>query len=61
MTKKTAIAIVVLAALLGISNIIPGPDDIETEKVTENWKRELIEMAKKDRELARVESVFSDR
>lgn len=61
MTKKTTIAIVVLAALLGISNIIPGPDDISTEKVTESWKRELIEMAKKDRELARVESVFSDR
>ena len=61
MTKKTTIAIVVLVALLGISAILPGPSDSETEKVTENWKRELIEMAKKDRELARVESVFSDR
>ena len=59
MTKKTTIAIIALAALLGISNIIPGPDDIETEQITESWKRELIEMAKKDHEMLKAAGAFT--
>lgn len=61
MVKKTTFALVAIVALLGISNVLPGPSDFEAEEAAEQWKEIAIELAKKDLENERAEAAFANR
>lgn len=57
-TFKLAIGAAVIA-LVGGSFFMPGPSDLEIEQSVQDWKEEVIQIAKKDQEMLLLLGAFT--
>lgn len=60
MNATTKLAIIAAAiALVGGSLFMPGPTEAQVEQSMQDWKTEVVEMAKKDHDMLKSAGAFT--